>query len=1553
MMVIGLTVTACLLGSAAGPASANMCFSNDPDEIPPFLTTGVDPNLLMIIDNSASMFDLGYVGNAGHCYDESYDPSASYAGYFDMNTWYAYEGGKFVSKGAGDAAAICGAATHRKTSGGADNVCLNVTGGIFSSLTAKGNFFNWVAASKLDIEKGILTGGKYVADDSTLRMESRGCLERRFIKQTSFDFGGGYLTLAVRPPTDAEKSDAADNATRIELFPVRSSGYNHEACQQAVDEMRKESPNLGQLKVYIDDCMGYPAGGGNDPVTASRSAFNHSVTDCWYLAKQGWDQWEQTAGGSVSRVKNDCGRVYAYDPGPPENYNLHPWDIDPDHSGYICFGDHREDPTEPLSVRGYVGRCWNTGEASGVETCWYRECPDDPGDLLPAQKCIEGYVYQCSGNYNANQDTCNKEWVIIEECSGGGASGVVGWMSDQCIKQGLRDYCGTMDFPEVVDPSDQVTGVGDDTGEFWNLPAMLVDAGVLEQMGQPLVVMPATIAQSEPPTGLLQEFAPSLRIGAMTFNRDGAKSECAQPDPYVTYQCADPDILDGGRVIASIGKGVEHTQNLVNAINDIVADTWTPLAETMYNAIGYYTQDTGLRLNTEDFDIHGGNEPITDWCQMNNILLITDGASTADQNLDMEEFVKSLNYNLGSGRCEALHGSTYLDDLAYYAHHNLWDNYVFPPDEARQPITTHIVAVGKFRDEGADKCSPNVLLDAAAQSGGTELYQAETLNDLESRLREAFAKIRAGAASGSAASVISATRSGEGAVYQAIFWPEKTDLSGNTVHWAGEVHALFIDDQGRVFEDTNGNRKLDADDLRVTIFYDTTVGFSRACYGVIQDGACTGEVKEISEVKYLWSANDWLSGLSDDNITTNRAEAQFTTDAARRHIFTWYDLEGDGLVHQNTEILPFEAHTSAWWDNLTTSYNRFVHQDLGVSEVAEAQEIINWLRGMDQEGLRERKILMNGMERTWRLGDVVHSTPTAVSRPAEGYHLLYRDGSYARFVNRYNNRRHMIYFGGNDGMLHAVNGGFFDVNQKKFCLTPDCANEASALPLGAEVWAYVPYNLWPHLKCLADPDYGHKYYVDQVPRIFDVQIFTEEAVCESNLFDSQCVHPGGWGTILVGGMRFGGGKIEIDGRHFTSAYFILDVTNPEKPPRLLAEMTFTGSEAEMGFTTAVPTMVRMKPENGDSEWYLVLGSGPTTLKGESDQVGRAAVISLRELIAASNPAPFRIPSTPPTQETRPIGSFALEGHADSFVSDLITVDFDLNYLADAVYFGTVSGGFESNWGGSLYRLVTEKLNNAGQQVASEPHEWLLEPLIHVDQPVTAAPAVAWDGDNYWIYFGTGRLYNRLDFSDIAPQSYYGIKEPRDAYDKFTWGPVTLESLVQVDQIQVVGVDHPAYPGLTCLDGTSSCLPSGVESFEDLRNYIAGRPGWYREFHDSGERNLGQATVLGGLVNYTSYVPSDDLCKPDGFSYLYALYYQTGTAWHRSVFSKTTTYGLPVDYRVGIGPGLVVTPTLHASSADGTKVFLQTSTGAIVDIEQPELPLSGYKSGRESWRQIFR
>ena len=107
----------------------------------------------------------------------------------------------------------------------------------------------------------------------------------------------------------------------------------------------------------------------------------------------------------------------------------------------------------------------------------------------------------------------------------------------------------------------------------------------------------------------------------------------------------------------------------------------------------------------------------------------------------------------------------------------------------------------------------------------------------------------------------------------------------------------------------------------------------------------------------------------------------------------------------------------------------------------------------------------------------------------------------------------------------------------------------------------------PQLGWLADPHYGHLWTLDGSPRAFDARVFAADSD-----------HPNGWGTLLVVGMRLGGGPVTIPdvgssganraavsafaaglGNRTSlvtrSAYVILDISNPELPPKLIAEFT--------------------------------------------------------------------------------------------------------------------------------------------------------------------------------------------------------------------------------------------------------------------------------------------------------------------------------------------------------------------------------------------------------------
>jgi type IV pilus assembly protein PilY1 len=926
---------------------------------------------------------------------------------------------------------------------------------------------------------------------------------------------------------------------------------------------------------------------------------------------------------------------------------------------------------------------------------------------------------------------------------------------------------------------------------------------------------------------------------------------------------------------------------------------------------------------------------------------------------------------------------------------------------------------------------------------------------LEQQLDQTFRSILERASAGAAASVISNTRSGEGAVYQAVFYPKYM----NKVTWAGEVHSLLVDAYGNMREDTNNNRALDLAADKIVQFDTSNPGQAVLYTDTNADGQLTDAEKAgqtpatvtLQDVKYLWSTTPWLNGISDTNVVTQRTYA--STDQ-KRYIFTFIPGSSNtvGMVPASGEVYKFDLSGSTEQQAIGPYlhlFQPFGSQPPGYNEVAYERAQVQFIRGQDQTGMRSRKYAdpTTGATMTFRLGDVVDSTPTAVGRPAENYDLLYRDSSYRDFYTQYQKRRTVVYAGANDGMFHAFNGGFFtyDATNKRyqFSLQSQGGSETQ-FALGAELWAYVPFNLLPHLYWLTRLDYRHVYYCDLKPRIFDARIYDPTLPATDT-------HPRGWATILVGGMRLGGGAIRTDKNHdgayasatdktMKSAYFILDITNPEAPPTLLAEVTFP----DLGYTLSYPGVVVVKSTSSDTpnNWYLAFGSGPNgvTLKLSSTQtftcnqpvVGNASnafgyvrcasgtsvstnmlplknvvggfkngeqitqgavtatvdltnsVIDLRDG-ASSQPAgiymidlvqlarygALKDPSG--TTLTASSAPYVPNIDANAFIPGIITVDLDLDYQTDAAYYGTVSGS-PASWGGKLRRIVFDDPDTSVNP--TDYSTWVKDPtdarttLIDVGKPITGLPSVGQDRvKQTWVFFGTGRYLTTADASDTSQQTFYGVKEPwtdRTSagtvglvdidYNEMTWATVSTSNLLNVSNVVTYlggTIKCEGTPPVDCTN-ISDLNGNGTDDFNDLQATIATKSGWFLNFPTTGERDVGQAALLGGLLTFTSYIPSTLVCGDEGLGNVWALYYETGTPypyWASLDFgTRSITEGLltkpELNKKNSLGKGLATTPNIHTGRETGSKAYVQTSTGSIVVI-QTSNP-SDTKSGKAFW-----
>ena len=68
-----------------------------------------------------------------------------------------------------------------------------------------------------------------------------------------------------------------------------------------------------------------------------------------------------------------------------------------------------------------------------------------------------------------------------------------------------------------------------------------------------------------------------------------------------------------------------------------------------------------------------------------------------------------------------------------------------------------------------------------------------------------------------------------------------------------------------MYEDTDGDRALTADDKRVIFYFDNQALSSRGCYDIPVNGTCSDSVN-LDQIAYLWSANDWLAKISNSNF---------------------------------------------------------------------------------------------------------------------------------------------------------------------------------------------------------------------------------------------------------------------------------------------------------------------------------------------------------------------------------------------------------------------------------------------------------------------------------------------------------------------------------------------------------------------------------------------------------------------------------------------------------------------------------------------------------------
>jgi hypothetical protein len=893
------------------------------------------------------------------------------------------------------------------------------------------------------------------------------------------------------------------------------------------------------------------------------------------------------------------------------------------------------------------------------------------------------------------------------------------------------------------------------------------------------------------------------------------------------------------------------------------------------------------------------------------------------------------------------------------------DNYTYPLDECNPAgtITGTVTATWDARCAEWDKSpGPTTALPTQRHTGLPFNYFEPTDGSgsaLAKAITDAINDIFAKVSSGTAASILSNSEGSGANLLQAVYYPAKIfPGDGAQLSWSGEMQNLwyYVDpfiSNSSVREDTDGDRKLNLKTDYITTFFfdtkDTKVKLQQDTNGDGSGDVTIAASIDPDDVKSIWRAGRLLH----------------TRDPATRTIHTSWDglslymptTSGGGFYPADTRAGQLQSYLQA--TNLT-----------------ESKHIISYIRGDDQEGVvtspayRKRKGKMLATDTTateWKLGDIISSTPRLQSTNRISLFDLpspsgYNDTSYAKFIATSDYKsRGMVYVGTNDGMMHAFKLGKLTVSgptisgDVKAILTGEGTTDGTKL--GSEQWAYIPRNALPYLKYLTDSStFKHLYYVDGSTLLADVTTGTAgdtSSACASDY--AQCAkdktNGSNWRTLLIGSMGLGGATtlkdstackdyisgatpVNLDATCVKtpifdpanaslglgySSYFALDITNQHFASdgsgavANQPSLNWEFTHPELGYSTSGAAIVHVSAKTSTTT------AGVTTTVSDKNKNGKTFAVF------ASGP-------------TGPIIEGSFMGRSDQNLK-LFVVDLGATgALTENTNYWVINTGIKRAFGGSMINSAID----TDRWSESADGNYQDDALYVGYSKANIADTASITKDTLWTDGGVIRLItkestNPADWKTSTVISGIGavtggVARLQDRKNKKLWlyfasGRYFFGGDDKSTTRYIMGVTDSCYLGDNTLNKACADTPPTALTLSDLKSQatvtscaLGSNKGWYISLDGStttvdAERSITDPVALtNGMVEFTTFKPAADVCKFGGDTFVWAVKYDDGCA-------------LP-------------------SSVLGAKVLLQVSTGAFeeVNLKTALTAMSGRKTG---------
>ena len=416
-----------------------------------------------------------------------------------------------------------------------------------------------------------------------------------------------------------------------------------------------------------------------------------------------------------------------------------------------------------------------------------------------------------------------------------------------------------------------------------------------------------------------------VRFAVMTYNedKDGYKVKNSNGTEYFFGVGDDRDIpLDavGGKWLGFVDEKKIGKTDLFNALAGLKNETWSPLAETLYEAGIYFQKGTSAVTGTNYI-----NSPVQNYCQKNYVLIISDGVPTKDSDSRLNGLIPDLNGNVGVD----------LDDVAKH----LYGLDLNGGLSGKQNIKTYTI--------GFSETQP--LLEATARNGGGKYFYVWSSQSFNIAFQNFIAAVLEESVSYVAPVVpisqMERTSAGN-RIYLAMFKPTEKSF------WRGNLKKYCIATKQTDIASANYGKIVTCEDI---------------------------EVGTNVQVGDILDANG-LPVMDSDNQIEENAKSYWSSVVDRE--YTDAGGVGEKLINRTTarKIYTYLGTNV----NLTDSSNAFVpglpitKEMLSLDTDDERDNLVKFIQGYD--AYYENEIYPEGPanKKDWILGAFIHSRPVVV-----------------------------------------------------------------------------------------------------------------------------------------------------------------------------------------------------------------------------------------------------------------------------------------------------------------------------------------------------------------------------------------------------------------------------------------------------------------------------------------------------------------------------------------------------------------------------------------------